>query len=92
MPGLVQIHPFFVLCSHLTALLLCLQGTSGADLPSCQHPEEIWDTERGQGCHLYVRVSHVRGGHAGVRQDWGRAHRGLRWIQRGVLSWEDPGL
>lgn len=68
------------------------QGTSGSDLPPCQHPEEIWDPERGQGGHLYVCVPLVSGSHAGLCQDRCCSHRDLRWIQRRVLGWENHGL
>lgn len=68
------------------------QGTSGSDLPPCQHPEEVRDPERGQGGHLYVCVPPVSGSHAGLCQDRCCPHRGLRWIQRWVLGWEDHGL
>lgn len=67
----VQVYPFLlpcikqVLCLHDNVPSV-LQGTSGSDLPSCQHPEEIWDTEGGQGGHLYVCVSLVSGSHAGL--------------------------
>lgn len=68
------------------------QGASGSDLPPCQHPEEIWDPERGQGGHLSVCVPLGSGSHAGLCQDWRCPHRDLRWIQRRGLSWEDHGL
>lgn len=96
-PLIAQVHLFLSACTKQVvrscdSIASVLQGTSGSDVPSCQHPEKIWDTERGQGCHLYVRVSPICGSYAGLCQDWCCSHRGLRGIQRRVLSWEDHGL
>lgn len=76
----------------LTTVVSVLQGAAGSDVPPCQHPEEVWDRERGQGGHLHDCVPIVCGSHAGLCQDWCRSHRDLRWIQCRVLSWEDHGL
>lgn len=67
------------------------QGAAGHHLPSCQHSEELWDPEGGQGGHLYASVPSGSGRHVGVRPYWSGAHRGVRWLQLGGSGRENPG-